>query len=1015
MDISPGDFLGNYEIVSRLGQGGQADVFKAQAPGQPFVAIKILHSSMAAEEDFVRRFEREAVIISKLDHPNIVKVFDFVAASQRPYMVMEYVEGETLEARLRRLRQQSAVLPIEEVVRIVERLAEAIDYAHSQGMIHRDLKPSNVIFRASNEPVLMDFGIARILGAARFTQSGMLVGTPAYMSPEQCQGEGGDQRSDLYALGVMVYEMACGQLPFVNDNPYGLLMMHINQPPPLPRSLNPALNGGIQGALLQALSKQPERRFPNATGLANALQTGMHKADVEPDLAKEPEVTPIESLQSQLRPSQPLQSRLQPYAPFQAPPELARFVGRDNELEKIRAQISAYDRPVICAVVGMGGIGKTALAVHLAHLLKDQFSGGVLWANMANSEPMAVLDSWAQAYGCDFSGLPDLSSRAVALSGVLHGEKVLFVLDDVSAVQATENVRRLLLGGPGSVMLITTRSTETAAALNARIFSLGVFEPDHSLELMRQIAGVERVSAELRSALEICALLGNLPLAVEIAAQRLASHRRLGLADFVRRLKQEQGRLAELRLSDREVRASFAVSYQVLETSRQRAFQFLGVFAGRALTPAALAFVGQIEEYRAEDHLYALEAVSLIQAVGDSHYRQHPLLADFARELLGSDLMAEFRMIDYYLAFSRKNTTNSKILEEEDENLSASLQTGYQQKEWQTVLEFARLLTSYWFVRGRFSEARQGYHWADEASRQLGSGDGEADICFFWGRACIEQKDYVEAENHLNHSLHLYTKQQDSQGASSAQVHLARIALEHGNYEQAQALLDESKRTRQELGDQAGVAEVLYTSARIDYFHGSFDQAMNVGRQALTIQHALKDNDGAVLTLNLLASIAFEQAQYALADDFAIQSINLCDQLNNIPDRVQPLLILGDVRRKQNQLEEAVQFFEISLDLLKKIGDLELQAEALYSLSKAYLANGDTSQALAAAEKSLEICKVNSAPLLMAFILIQLGDIYIRINQPDLASQYWQRTKDLAVKIESATALRIAESRLNGS
>ncbi len=1023
MEIQPGDRLGKYQIVERLGRGGQAEVFKASpTPPGPFVAIKILRSAVAAEEDFVRRFEREAAIIASLNHPQIVKVYDFVSAGERPYMVMEYIEGETLEARLRRLRKAGSLLPMDEVLRIFDFLAPAVDYAHNLGMIHRDLKPSNIIFRANDQPVLMDFGVARILGAARFTQSGMLVGTPAYMAPEQCQGEGGDQRSDLYALGVMLFEMVCGQQPFSNDNPYGMLMMHINTRPPQPRSLNPQLSLGVEQVLLQALAKKPEERCASAQELARALHARLQQ-DLTQELAAGPLAAPLaaplaETLASPAK--TPLQTgrypaRLGLPAPFQAPPEVARFVGRSADLEALRGCLSAGQRPPVCALVGMGGIGKTALAVHLAHDLQPRFGGGVLWANLASSDPLAVLDSWARAFGCDFSSLPDLSSRAAALRGVLYGEPVLFILDDVPAAMPSEVVRRLLVGGPGSAALLTTRSLEVAAAHNARIFSLGVLEAAQSLELVSQIAGSERVQGELRAAKEICALLGHLPLAVEIAAQRLASHRSLGLAEFCARLKDEQGRLAELRLSDREVRASFAVSYQVLEPGRQRAFQFLGVFGGRAFTPPALAAVGMFEKFRAEDHLFALEAVSLVQAAGAAHYRQHPLLADFAHELLGPDQMAELRMINYYLKFARDHAGDSKTLEEEEENLAASLRAAYQQQAWKIVLAFSQALKDYWFVRGRYGEARQGYRWADEAARKLNGGQGDAEIYFHWGRACMEQKDYAEAEERLRQSLQLYTALGQPQGVAANQVHLARIALERGSYEEAQALLDDCQRIRAALNDQAGLAEVLYTSARIAYFRGSMESATQAGRQALMIQYAENDEQGAILSLNLLASVAFELEKYPLADDFARQSLDLCDKTNNMPDRVQPLLILGDVRRKQERMEEAVEFFAISLDLLKKIGDLELQAEALYSLSKAYLAKGESGPALEAAQKSLALCETNSAPLLMIYVLVQLGDVHQKLGQPAAARQHWTRAHDLAESIQAAQGIKVARSRLDAA
>ncbi len=220
-----GKTIGKYRIVARLGRGGMAEVYKGYQPGlDRYVAVKVLHSHLADEEDFIGRFEREATAVARLRHSNIVQVYDFDTEGSTYYMVMEFVEGPTLKAELKERSMQGKTFSLPEVSRIFSALSSAIDYAHSRGMVHRDLKPANVMFTAEGQVVLTDFGIARIMGATRYTMTGAISGTPAYMSPEQGQGERGDERSDIYSLGVILYEMVTGRVPYDADTPFAIIM-----------------------------------------------------------------------------------------------------------------------------------------------------------------------------------------------------------------------------------------------------------------------------------------------------------------------------------------------------------------------------------------------------------------------------------------------------------------------------------------------------------------------------------------------------------------------------------------------------------------------------------------------------------------------------------------------------------------------------------------------------------------------------------------------------------------------
>ncbi len=268
------DRIGKYWLLERLGRGATAEVYKALHPtlGRP-VAIKVLHPHLAEAPDFVARFRREARAIAQLQHPYIVQVHDFDVDGERPFMVMEYVAGPTLKARLDDAYRSGARLPLPEVLRLFRAVLAAVAYAHGQGMIHRDLKPANILLAPDDRPVLTDFGLARLLGTERLTESGLTLGTPAYMSPEQAQGEAADYRSDLYALGVILFECLSGQVPFDADTSVAVLLKHVSAPIPPVRQINPSLPLAVEGVLKKALAKRREDRYQSAGDFWAALQT----------------------------------------------------------------------------------------------------------------------------------------------------------------------------------------------------------------------------------------------------------------------------------------------------------------------------------------------------------------------------------------------------------------------------------------------------------------------------------------------------------------------------------------------------------------------------------------------------------------------------------------------------------------------------------------------------------------------------------------------------------------------
>jgi serine/threonine protein kinase len=279
MPFKEGEQVGSYRIIERLGRGGMATVFKAyHANLDRFVAIKVLHPAFMEDETFLARFEREAKVVAKLEHPNIIPIYDYSEHNGHPYLVMKYVEGETLKARLK-----NRPLTPEEGVEIIQAVGDGLAYAHDQGILHRDIKPSNVMIAADSHIFLTDFGLARIASAGESTlSSDMMIGTPQYISPEQAMGKRDlDAGTDIYSFGVLIYELVVGQVPFTADTPFSIVHDHIYTPLPMPRTVNPNVPEVIERLLLKSLAKERTDRFDTVNEMVKAFRQAIRGEDLE--------------------------------------------------------------------------------------------------------------------------------------------------------------------------------------------------------------------------------------------------------------------------------------------------------------------------------------------------------------------------------------------------------------------------------------------------------------------------------------------------------------------------------------------------------------------------------------------------------------------------------------------------------------------------------------------------------------------------------------------------------------
>jgi serine/threonine protein kinase len=345
--FSVGDTVGPYKISAYIGQGGMATIYRAhQLTLDRDVALKVIHPALKEDQSFLMRLNREAAIVARLNHPNIVTVYDFGEYDGIPYLVMRYIEGKTLKAVL-----QEGKLSIDRILEIACAIGDALTYAHQHGVLHRDVKPSNVLIDGEGNVYLTDFGLARLAHSGESTLSqDMLIGSPQYVSPEQARAEPVDERSDIYSFGIVLYEMFTGRVPFQGDTPYATIMGHINEPLPEPRSIDPSIPIAVEMVLKKALEKDRAHRYATVNEMVTALENAIRGPQEMEDKDKVPIV--INPFAPEPQTAKPLSKPRTPAPRPGGPPKKAKSVSGP-----------AADRRWVLIVVGVLAICVVAMCV----------------------------------------------------------------------------------------------------------------------------------------------------------------------------------------------------------------------------------------------------------------------------------------------------------------------------------------------------------------------------------------------------------------------------------------------------------------------------------------------------------------------------------------------------------------------------------------------------------------------------------------------------------------------------
>lgn len=954
MNYSAGTIIGDrYRLVELLGRGGMATVYKAfQETLNRFVAIKFLHPSLADDPLSQQRFRQEAQSVASLKHPNIVQIYDFAYEDDVYYIIMELVEGTTLETQLNQLGRSQQLLSLDVAIRTIRELGHALAYAHAQGIIHRDIKPGNVMVEDSGRVVLMDFGLARLLDAPHLTATGLAIGTPSYMAPEQIRGQTIDRRIDIYALGVLFYQMVAGRLPFTGDSTYGMIYQHLNETPLSPQQIVPDVPHSVSQIILKTLAKDPNKRYPTVEAFLADLA------------APEQAVVILES--NEKVPAAPTA----PPPPNYLPAIPSSFIGREQDVVTIQQRLHQPDTRLF-TLVGPGGTGKTRLALQVAQKMLPDLAHGAFFVDLTTLPDAALLpDAIARLVGLTEMGESPLEDQ---LHQHLQKQELLLVLDNFEhLLEATAFVSELLQHAPQLKILATSREPlrlygenlyqvaplalpdikqlYTPAALSqfpaVRLFTVRAqaVEPDFILtdENARQVA-------------KLCVQLDGLPLAIELAAAQIYSYTP---AELVTQLNNRLGLLVDgprdRSARQRTMRGAIEWSYNLLSSEEQTLFNRLGVLVGKFSLDAAAAIIGSTE-------IASLVTKNLLQQEnqpdGSLRFSMLELLRSYALEqLTHKQELAQWKEqhASYFLALAEQAEPHLtgpeqaywfQRLADVHDNFRAVLDWSLNGGRYPVALTLTGILWRLWAVHSHLNE---GSRWLEKTinRNQQASVILRAKALLGAGRLAFFQNRYEQAQRFLEECLALYQALRDHLAQASVLNNLGELALDLNHLDQAQHYFAAALELYRGSQDRRGVVRTLNNLGELAFLQAQYAEAEAFLLECLAMEREGGTPEGLAVTLNSLGEVARIQGKHEAAAAFYQESLDLYWSLN-YPIGVAVLLHnLGCLELQSKNYQEAVSRFKLSLIQLQTTDEHLQIAKGIIGLGRALFHLGDAAQAV---------------------------------------------------------------------
>ena len=957
-----------YRLEREIGVGGMATVYLAEdLRHHRWVAVKVLRPELSATLGH-DRFLREITTTAGLRHASILPLYDSGEGAGFLFYVMPFVEGESLRDLLARDGQ----LPIDDVLRFADEIADALSYAHGRGIIHRDIKPENILIE-NGHAIVADFGIAQAVGAAgdaKLTVAGMALGTPTYMSPEQAAGDVIDARSDLYALGCIVYEMLAGTPPFTGPTAIAVMMRHAIEPVPKLGTLRAAVSRPVIDAVERSLAKSPADRFASVEEWRRALTraSGSHPT-------------------ASARQAAPTISR-------PAPTPANALLGRDMALAQATERVGAGAR--VLTVTGTGGTGKTRFAIELFKRLQDDYPDGSAYVSIASvTAASEVMPTIATALG-----IAEAHGRSAvdAVATVIGTGRILLLLDNLEQVLEAADEIAELVSRCASVCVITTSraplkiSTESELVLpplalpDAHTMAVEALLQSPAVALFAQRAAKVQPTFAITSAngaavAAICIRLDGLPLALELAAARI---RILEPAALLKRLDDALDLLTsgdrDLPARQRTLRATIDWSYSLLDAAEQRLLRRLSVFAeGWALEEMEAVCYSKRERVHALDELSSLTEKGLVRVVGGSdRYFLLETIRAFANEtLLGSGEAVDIQHAhaSVFLAFAE--SINAGIrgagqldamqrARRENANMHAAIRwfteqaragsTGVASRASGDVdadadavesgLALCGALNWFWHIGGLHFTARDAIDGLMPMAARRAASRGRALALLAGGMVSINTGETERAFNEWARALADARVLADDALIAEACMCVGYGHMSVGRMEESGVALDEAMAISERTGLDFLLSLSMSMKGLQQFVCGSADVGFGLLTQARKIQTRIGDFEGGGLALSFLAQMTAAKGEFGRALELYGQAVLSFERVGDRPELARVHSEIGWTALSASRIPVAREAFRRSLRVYDEVGSPRGIGLALTGLAAAEAAEGRAERAV---------------------------------------------------------------------
>lgn len=1031
--MKSGQFIGVYQVFEEIGAGGMSTVYRGvDTRSQQIVAIKQLKGELT-QPDLLERFKREGEALRDLNHPNIVKMFDALAHEGQQYLIMEYIAGGDLNTLLKNGR-----LSVKGTLEIALDLADALTRAHRLNIIHRDLKPANVLIATDGTPRLTDFGIAYMQAPERVTKTDTVVGTLYYLSPEAFRGEVVDARTDIWAFGVLLFELLTGQRPFDRSSAAATMTAILTEPPLDLEQLVPNCPIALVDLIYRMLEKEANARIPSVRQVGASLEALLHNLDTTDLNAIRTDARPLIHTSRFETPTPPADA-----VPHNLPKQPTPFVGREHELQDLANLLNQADVSLV-TITAPGGMGKTRLALQAAEqFLQSKFKGIYLVELAPLSSAEHIVPTIADAVGFRFSANGEPRQQ---LLDYFREKRLLLVMDNFEHMLAGATlVGDILAHAPHIKIIVTSRERlnlrgETVLTIGGMDFPDWETPEDaiaySAVKLFMQGArraqpGFELAADDLKYVARICRLVRGMPLGIELAAAWVDMLKLAEIADEIgKSLDFLEADLRDLPERHRSLRAVFDYSWDLLSADERATFARIAVFRGGFSRQAGQAVTGANLK-----QLTALVNKSLLRRDPESgSYQIHELLREYADEKLEASGEAEdvrAAHSAYYLNALRQRERDLEggrqvealnEIESDIENVRAAWLWAARHSEIEQISRALLTIVMYYDLRGKYVEfdalAEQTAILLSQTTDQHEAQRNLLGILLAWRASCTASLFQTEKTKQLiEESKTLLGQSGNAYWRGLLAFTEGYFHLSVGDPADSRPYFEEALAIFEKLNSLWGRINTLLNLGRSFWFRTTaktmnLDAAQRYLNETLALQKPIGDTCGMAYTLMNLGGVMFMLRQHDEGLRLTEEALALHRQVGNHYGVAGALNNLSDVYALFGQFAKAWQYREEELALRHELGGTVNLVWSLLGFAFLQITQGDFHKALLVQDEALALAESMDNTFWLYTAVRNRGWTYCALGNYPEADACLKRALTLAEDINSVFDISFIHSTL---